>query len=235
MVLWVLHQPQRREGRASHRCRSMITIDLYRGGRALVRGQYAEAHTYAVWFGLFLCLVVGFVAAVYIASRRTPQLLELKLATSKLPEELSAEGWIAIGTMLLAIATAALVIVGLTQLIAFRQQALRQYTLAVCERWDTDPVIDQCLRRLSDGWRTNDIRFNPRRYRIDAVTILNFLKSICRGIESGVYDRTLAKEFMADTIEDQIEDYLNGDLLEKMGVDVAEYVLLREIHQRWTE
>jgi len=81
--------------------------------------------------------------------------------------------------MLLAAVTGILIIIGRSQINSVRREAKLQRTLDICERWDTDPVIDQCLRRLSQADRSGDIQKNPQVYRIDAITILNFLESIC--------------------------------------------------------
>jgi hypothetical protein len=182
----------------------------------------------SAWFALFLCVLIGWGFAVCKASHNDQP--SSNVAASIRPSEtenvfigLKAEGWTAIGTMLLAAVTLLLVLLGRRQLILIREQSKLQYTLAVCERWDTDPVIDQCLRRLSEGWESKNILTNPRSYRMDAVTILNFLQSICTGVEAGIYDKELVRQFHKDTISDQIKDYLQNGLIEKMGTDVRDY------------
>jgi hypothetical protein len=153
---------------------------------------------------------------------------------------LTAEGWTAAGTWLVAAATAVLaavtvtlVVLGKEQLRLIRKESLQQRTIAVCERWDTDPVLDQCLRRLSVAWDNKSIFRRPKRYRIDVVTILNFLETICTGIEVGVYDEDLVREFHEETIGDQIEDYINNGLLKKMGLQPTGYDSLIRVHKKW--
>ena len=153
---------------------------------------------------------------------------------------LTAEWWTAVGTMLVALftfvlaaVTVVLVVLGRQQLISIRDESKQQRTIAICEKWDTDPVIDQCLRRLAEGWKTNDIFNNPRTFRIDAVSILNFLETLCTGIELGIYDEKLVKEFHKDTISDQIVDYIQNGLIEKMDLEIESYESLQRIHQKW--
>jgi hypothetical protein len=147
---------------------------------------------------------------------------------------LTAEGWTAVGTMLLAAISGALVFFGKKQIDEIRKESKLQRTLTICEKWDTDPVIDQCLRRLSAGDRTKDIEKNPIDYRIDTVTILNFLETICTGVKIGIYDKNLVHEFHADTIRDQIEDYIESGMLKKMGLSTVGYENLVEIDKKWS-
>ena len=192
----------------------------------------------SAWFALFLCVMIGWGLAVGNASRNDQPSNHVVASvrtseTRSLLSGLSAEGWTAIGTILLTAVTLLLVVLGRRQLILIRDQSKLQCTLAVCEKWDTDPVIDQCLRRLSEGWETKNIFSNPRIYRMDAVTMLNFLQSICTGVEAGVYDKELVKQFLKVTISDQIKDYLENGLIEKMGIAAEGYAIMMRIHKGW--
>lgn len=153
---------------------------------------------------------------------------------------LTAGAWTAVATFALTAATLALVavtvilvVLGRRQLLLIREETKLQCTLTVCEKWDTDPVIDQCLHRLAEGWSKKEIFKKPQRYRVDAVTILNFLQSICTGIEAGVYDEPLVRKFHENNINELTDDYFEKGLIEKMGSKRHEYRILLRMHKKW--
>ncbi|MDT3686193.1 MAG: hypothetical protein RO009_14250 [Pseudorhodoplanes sp.] len=146
---------------------------------------------------------------------------------------LTANGWIAVGTVALALATFLLVAVAWYQLVAIRDENKRSRTLAVCERYDTDPVLDICLRNLSQGWRTRDIHYNPRKYRIDAATLLNYIESVFNGVDEGVYDEYLVFSFFEETTNLHITDYLTSDLREKMDIGPDEFSHIIKMCEKW--
>jgi hypothetical protein len=146
---------------------------------------------------------------------------------------LTANGWTAVGTMALAVVTALLVLVGRNQLVLLREENKRSRTLAVCERYDTDPVLDNALRNLWKGWRSRDIHHNPRRYNIDLATLLNFLESICTGIEAGIYDGEIVKRYFQETFRIHIEDYVTSGLAGRMGLERSAYVKIVDSSALW--
>jgi hypothetical protein len=146
---------------------------------------------------------------------------------------LTANGWTAVGTMALAVVTFLLVVVGRYQLVQLRDENKRSRTLAVCERYDTDPVIDAALRNLWRGWRSREIHHNPRQFSIDLATLLNFLESICSGIDAGIYDRAVVKNYFRYTFRIHIEDYVTSGIVKRMCIEDAAYSRMVELSSLW--
>lgn len=153
---------------------------------------------------------------------------------------LTANGWTAVGTMILAVATIvlagvtlALVIVGRNQLNSIRDEAKKSRTLAVCERYDTDPVLDAALRNLWKGWRSREIHHNPRAFSIDLAALLNFLESICSGIDADIYDDGIVKRYFQDTFRIHVEDYVTRGLADRMGIEPSSYSRMVALSSLW--
>jgi hypothetical protein len=127
---------------------------------------------------------------------------------------LTAEGHVALWTAVLAVATSALVIMGLRQLRSIRDEANRERTLRVCERYDTDPILDRALRRLAIGWRTGDIQRDPEKYRPFVTTVLNYLDTLAIGIAQGLYIEELARDHLAEIVKFHHREYLGRDAVE---------------------
>ena len=53
-----------------------------------------------------------------------------------------------------------------------KKEAQISRTLAVCDRFDTDPVLDKATRRLSKAARNNKLQTQPLRSRVLRVTEL---------------------------------------------------------------
>src|SRR5207247_515888 len=88
---------------------------------------------------------------------------------------LKPEEWTAIGTIILALLTILIVVVGWIQLRSIRKEAETARTLVMCDRYNYDPVLDMSARTLSVALATGgDFRTNPGKYKCDVVTILNY-------------------------------------------------------------
>ncbi|HEY0464322.1 MAG TPA: hypothetical protein VGC79_08945, partial [Polyangiaceae bacterium] len=120
--------------------------------------------------------------------------------------QLDAEAWTAIGTIALAFATLVLVAVGYRQLISIRAEAKKERTLAICHRYDIDPVLDVSLRSL---WilqtSANKTAKDLKKHRPDIVTVLNYLDSIAVGIEQELYIEELARDHIESIVKTHVE------------------------------
>src|SRR5438045_17812 len=99
---------------------------------------------------------------------------------------LTAAAWVAVGTLALAGATLALVIAGLLQISSIRDEARRTRTLAICDRYDFDPILDRSLRNLKRAKANGSFQANPKDFRLDVSTVLNYLDGVAIGIEQGL-------------------------------------------------
>ncbi|HKS87724.1 MAG TPA: DUF4760 domain-containing protein [Pseudolabrys sp.] len=140
------------------------------------------------------------------------------------------EGWTAIGTMSLAALTIFIAIFGYYQLTSARDESRHNRTLEAVERYEFDPILDSCLRRLAMARRNN---YFPQ--RIDMVTVLNYLESLAIGIEQGVYEEQLAKEHMRYILVKTYERYLGHDAPPVGEIDPSNYIPLGRLYRKWSE
>ena len=105
---------------------------------------------------------------------------------------LTAEGWTAVGTLALAAVTALLVGVGIYQILAIRAENKKSQTLAACGEYDLNPNVYASLQILWAALESGELDREPKKFRPQLNTVLNFLDSIVIGIEQGLYIETLA-------------------------------------------
>lgn len=149
---------------------------------------------------------------------------------------LSAEAWTAIGTIALAFATLVLVAVGFRQLRSIRAEAKKERTLAICHRYDIDPVLDVSLRSLwilqTSGNKTAK---ELKKHRPDIVTVLNYLDSIAVGIEQELYIEELARDHIESIVKTHVEQYLKGTTPKSAGLNPDHYKSLTKLCDSWSE
>jgi hypothetical protein len=105
---------------------------------------------------------------------------------------LTAEGWIAVGTVSLAAFTAILVAVGIYQILGVRKENKKTQTLAACGNWEQNPNIYDALQKLWAASESGELEREPRKFRPQLNVVLNFLDAIAIGIEQGLYIENLA-------------------------------------------
>ena len=134
-------------------------------------------------------------------------------------------------TLWLAVATTLLVIVAACQIRALRVQTRGWQTLAACERYDTDPVLDRSIRRLAKAGP----RKTKRRYRTDVIAVLNYLDDIAIGIDQRLYVEAIVWDHMYAILTDHVREHLTGPEAAAYGIDPAGYTRLIALYERWTE
>jgi hypothetical protein len=117
--------------------------------------------------------------------------------------------------------TLALVIFAVVQIISARKEARINRTIAACDRYDFDPSIDAVCRRLSEARDSGDLNANPRKYRLDLYSLLNYLEGIAIGVDRGLYHRDVLKDFMQPIFIGCIEEYITSGLVTRAAPDVA--------------
>ncbi len=151
---------------------------------------------------------------------------------------LSAEAWtafstaaLASATSVLAVATIFLVVIGRNQIVAVRKEAKQERTLAYCDRYDNDPVLDRCLRRLGIAREAGRL-VKSASIRADATTVLNYLDGLAVGIAQGLYINELARDHMEPILKAHVEQYL-GEKSPDLGVSKDDYRMLLALAERW--
>jgi Domain of unknown function (DUF4760) len=143
---------------------------------------------------------------------------------------LGPHGWIAVGTLILAAVTLFLGLVGLQQIRAAREEARSNRTLTVVDRYDFDPILDGCLKRLRAAREANTPPI-----RGDVVTLLNYLESIAIGINKGIYDEDLAAEHMKYIVVETYKRYLGPKAPAVAEIDPSNYLPLKGLYTKWSQ
>jgi hypothetical protein len=140
------------------------------------------------------------------------------------------------------ILTLALVIFAVVQILSARREAKINRTLAACDRYDCDPMLDAVCRTLAKARESGDLSVNPQAYRIDLYCILNYLESIAIGVRSGLYHGGIVKDYMEPIFVGCIEEYITSGLVVRCaptvpvagGVVGDEYNRMRALVARWS-
>ena len=153
---------------------------------------------------------------------------------------LPPEGWIAVGTALLALSTAvlaiatiALVIIGRNQIIELRAEAKKERTLAYCDRYDTDPVLDQCLRNLGILREKGELAKSAA-VKADVTTVLNYLDGLAVGITQGLYIEKFARDHMEPIVIAHVDQYL-GEKSPTLGINKRNFDMLIALSESWSK
>ncbi|HEV2629434.1 MAG TPA: hypothetical protein VGV41_12410 [Pseudolabrys sp.] len=146
---------------------------------------------------------------------------------------LTAEGWIATGTFVLAAATVVLVAVGLFQISSAREETKKTRTLEACDRYDRDAVLYNCLRRLAFAKTSGALAAEPTKFRPEVSTLLNYLDSLAVGIAQGLYIEELARDHVEPILKRHVDQFLGPDA-PNVGLDRANYACLTELRAKWS-
>jgi len=158
---------------------------------------------------------------------------------------LDATDWTAInaiGTLLLVVATVALAFVAGTQLSAARKEAaaargeaLRSRTIAVCEKYENDPVLDRCCQVLSKAQKSGALYSKPHEYRLEMFAVLNYLEGIVMGFEDGTYSEQVARPYMNEIFTAYVREYVVSGLASRAdpGDTTKPYEKLVTICRKW--
>jgi hypothetical protein len=144
---------------------------------------------------------------------------------------LKAEEWTALATVLLAVLTLFVVIVGWIQLRSVRKDAKKERTIAVCDRYDYDPILDGSARRLSAAGTS--VNRNDPAYQSDVSQVLNYCDAISIGIAQGIYIELLARDYLEDIILEYVQIFLGPSAPAIPGIDRENFPVLMDLATRW--
>jgi len=148
-----------------------------------------------------------------------------------------ATGWAAInaiGTIATVLMTAGVAWVAWYQISQARKEAEKTRTLAACDKYDNDPILDAAVRRLVIAWDKGELHANPRPHRVDLWTELNYFESIAIGIRCGLFNETIAKLYLEPIIRGCVKSYIESGIADRASVDVTgSYTELVELDKRW--
>jgi hypothetical protein len=152
---------------------------------------------------------------------------------------LDSTAWTAIGAISNAaycILTAGLLAFAVYQVLSTKEDAKITRTLAACERYDIDPVLDQITRRISIAYNNGSLHTNPERYAVDLNSLFNYFESLAIGVARGHYD--------ADIVRDQFETIMDSHIESMNGIgnwssgpaglkDIDDFDKMMALNEKW--
>jgi hypothetical protein len=134
-----------------------------------------------------------------------------------------------------ALATLLLVAVGGYQIAAIRKENRMDRTLGACNRYESDLVIERCVRRLRQANSNGHYDKNPKAFEHDVTIVLNYLDSIAIGIQQGLYDEELARDHTETIVKHYYDRYLTDAGAKKAGTLQKDYGRLCAMAQEWSK
>jgi hypothetical protein len=154
---------------------------------------------------------------------------------------LTAEGWTAIGTLLIALrtivlaaATIILVFVAYRQITAARTENRKTQTLLACGQYDTNPLIYHCLKRIRGAKDSGTLENDAKKYRREIITILNFLDAVAIGIQQNLYIEELAYDHLEGIIKIHVSDLIDSGITDAAGCPRVQWQRLIDLRDKWT-
>jgi hypothetical protein len=109
-------------------------------------------------------------------------------------------------------------------------------TLAMCNRYESDQVVERCVKILRSARADGKLRENPKTYEHEVTVALNFLDSIAIGIQQGLYDERLARDHTESIVQHYYEQYLRDQTAaEAVGIFCRDYERLCSMAQKWAK
>ena len=134
---------------------------------------------------------------------------------------------------IIAFATCAGVLVAIAQISFLNSTAKKERTLTICNQYDTNPIIHEIALRLRSAHESGEFNKAPHSFRIDVVTLLNYLDSITIGIVQNLYIDAMAFDHTGAIVKRHVEEYLTPECSKAIGISLDNYVELRKMHDRW--
>jgi hypothetical protein len=124
---------------------------------------------------------------------------------------LDGTAWTAIGAIANAVyclLTAGLLAFAVYQVLSTREDAKISRTLAACDRYDFDPILDRVTRRVSRAYDDGSLREDPKKYTTDLYSLFNYFESIAIGVNRGQYDEGIVRDQLKEIIDDYVDDLI---------------------------
>jgi hypothetical protein len=141
-------------------------------------------------------------------------------------------GWIAKADPT-TIATALLAIIGWWQIQSLRKENKLDRTLTACVRYESDQVVEGAVKTLRVAWEAGNFVAADHAHAINM--LLNYLDTVAIGIEQGVYDEKLAKDYLQGIVALQTGRYLNTMTMDAIKMRTTDYNHLEKMARTWAE
>jgi hypothetical protein len=143
--------------------------------------------------------------------------------------------WTAIGATagcFYCLLTAGLLWFAIYQIRSAKFDAKINRTLNACEKYDIDPVLDRVVTTLADALDNGDLVANPKKYRVDATSLLNYLEAIAIGLYKDLYDREIVTDQLRPIICDHVNDLILSGVTGWPNLE-EEYDHLMKLYREW--
>lgn len=115
-------------------------------------------------------------------------------------------GWVYCGL------TAGLLLFARHQIISAKAEAKITRTLAACDRYDTDTVLDKVTNRIADALDDGSLAANPKHFSVDILSLFNYFESIAIGVSRGLYDKEIVTDMLKPIVVGHVDDLLLADI-----------------------
>ena len=132
-----------------------------------------------------------------------------------------------------AVGTGAAVAVAWYQLWKLRKDQRGWETLKMCERYDTDPLLDTALREIKKVRDANSLKTHAFNVRLDITTILNYLDGIAIGTLEGFYDERIVRDHLEEIAEGHVKEFLDPDVLANMQFTANYWPYIQRLLRQW--
>ena len=153
---------------------------------------------------------------------------------------LNAESWTAIATFIIAIGTLALggvtallVFVAYRQIRAARWENRKTQTLLACGQYDTNSLLYHCIKRIRAAQENNALKSEPKKYRREIITLLNFLDAIAIGIQQNLYIEGLAYDHLDGIIRTHVSELIDSGITDAAGCPRINWQRLVDLRDKW--
>jgi hypothetical protein len=119
------------------------------------------------------------------------------------------------------------------QVKAAREEARIERTLTACSRYESDVVVERCVRRLRLAFENKTPIAEPAEHKHDVIIVLNYLDGLAIGFEQKLYDENLAKDHMASIVRMYRQRYLSPEYLDRLKIDSGDYHCLIKLADKW--
>jgi hypothetical protein len=142
--------------------------------------------------------------------------------------------WIAIWSAVQAVGTIAATAVAAYQIHALRRDQKAWPTLEACERYERDPTLTKICECLRDARDKGKLDENPRPFRLEASTLLNYCDGIAIGVVQKFYVEKIVKDHLAPIIRDHVEEFLSVKMAPRIGIDPKSFSRFCARRQRFS-
>lgn len=133
---------------------------------------------------------------------------------------LDATAWTAIGAIagwLYCALTAGILAFAIYQIRAVKEEARITRTLAACDRYDTDPILDQVTGRIADALDDGTLAKTPKDVSVDMKVLFNYFESIAIGVSRDLYDRDIVREQLKPIVVDHVNDLIESGICSRIS------------------